>query len=1040
MQVKTGWKIFGTLLSVLVCFAAGVRAQESSTWTDLEQQFRELPMEARRLTGPLYWLHGDETQAKLEEYIEIIAAGGNGCFTAESRPHNDWLGEGWYRDLKICLDAAKRNNLKMWIFDERWWPSQMVGGQVPAEYGTKMLQAEQQIVTGPRRYQVAGVEGPQLVAVLAGQADENGKIDDSTLIDLRPNLKDGQLDWNVPAGRWSVMTFRWQYAGAKGHQKKWISVDGASRDCVDWFLKTVYQPHYDRFPDDFGKTIVGYFYDEPETQGDWGTELIPELKRRGVDWKASLVAKKFQLQNSEQQTAAAYQYQDAFAEAWGRTMYGGMSEWCRKHNVLSIGHFMEHRRLYLQPTYCAGNMFQLQKYSDIGAIDLVCRQMYPGDRPVDIYQTPKLASSISHVYGKQDDLTMCEIFGGYDQEITYPQMKWLADQHQVRGVNFMIPHSFNPRSPYDHDYPPYFYNNGNEPRWPLYRVWADYTNRLSMLLTGGRHVCPVAQLFLGNSFHAGESILPENLTTALQDALFDCDWMPYDAFQDDTQIVDRELRLHGERYRVLILPAAEVIPYGVLAKVHKFYEAGGVVVGYGMLPSRSATMGKNASDIGQLCRAIFGDATQPGFAVCQTNASGGRSYFLPAVPTAQQLQRVLVSDAGIHPTLEVLKGQTDGWLHVLHRVKADRDVFFVANQQHEGVTKTFRLRVHASGSPEVWDAMRNTINSVPFQRVADDTVEFDLTLEPLESVLLVFSPQTRQLPARITPDDRPTHDSLLVERLETPPEMIIPSQPAVKAEEETPMTGCHWVWYPESAAHQSAAPGTRYFRKTVDLPSGAKVTDARFCLAADNSFVAIVNGREVGSGNSWKRTYSFDITSCLRPGRNVLAVSATNGADTPNPAGLIGYYQWTLDNGQKLVGRIDPSWKAATEPETDWTKPSFDDSTWHAAQPLVAYGAAPWGQVSNGDAPTVSPVTSNPFVGRVDVPKTWLQPGLRVCLEAEKIAPEAAAAVIVNGHRAGGFIGAPLRLEITQHLRPGANKIAIEPFAPAQVRLTVYRN
>ena len=30
----------------------------------LEEQFRELPMEARRLTGPLFWLHGDENETK----------------------------------------------------------------------------------------------------------------------------------------------------------------------------------------------------------------------------------------------------------------------------------------------------------------------------------------------------------------------------------------------------------------------------------------------------------------------------------------------------------------------------------------------------------------------------------------------------------------------------------------------------------------------------------------------------------------------------------------------------------------------------------------------------------------------------------------------------------------------------------------------------------------------------------------------------------------------------------------------------------------
>ena len=110
------------------------------TFAALEEQFRELPLEARRLTGPLFWLHGDESQERLETYVEKVAEGGNGCFTAESRPHNDWLGPGWYRDLKICLDAAQRLDLKMWIFDEEWWPSGEVGGRVPQEFASKYMQ------------------------------------------------------------------------------------------------------------------------------------------------------------------------------------------------------------------------------------------------------------------------------------------------------------------------------------------------------------------------------------------------------------------------------------------------------------------------------------------------------------------------------------------------------------------------------------------------------------------------------------------------------------------------------------------------------------------------------------------------------------------------------------------------------------------------------------------------------------------------------------------------------------------------------------
>jgi len=717
-----------------------------SDLTDLEREFRELPIHTRHLTGPLFWLHGDESKDQIEGVLEKVLEGGNGTFTAESRPHNDWLGEGWYRDLAICLDFAKKNGMTMWIFDEEWWPSGEVGGRVPPEYASKELVGKAESVRGPGRIEIKVSEN-NLVAVIAGK-NEIGGVDGKSLVDLSQEVKNGLLTWDAPAGSWKVMVFTWELAPKRRGN---YLVDGASQDAVDWYLDTVYQPHYDRFKDDFGKTIQGFFFDEPETLGDWGTEVIPMLKSRNVDWKKALVAYNFGL-SGEEQTAALYQYQDAKAEAWGKTLYGGISRWCRERNVASIGHFLEQNHQYLWQRYCAGNMFQLQKYSDMGGIDLVFDQLNPGSRPMGIYQAPKLASSISHVYGKRDDLAMVEIFGARGQDLPYSEMKWQTDHMQVRGVNFFIPHSFNPRAPFDEDCPPYFYNGGQEPRYPLYRVWADYTTRLSFMLSGGRHVAPVAFLYLGNSKHAGPAVPPERMTSALQDALFDSDWMPYDVFENDTRLEGDEIKLHGESYKVLVVPPVKVIPYGALKKAKEFFEAGGVVVGYGFLPDKSATLGKTSRDIKSLRRKIWGVSPMPRLKARKVSPAGGRSYFLPLTTSSKDIQAVLTKDAGIHPTLEVVKGKTKDWVHVLHRVKSGRDVFFITNQNLTGPAKHFKFRVTARGEPECWDAMRAEITRPDYKRLSVDQVETSIYLEPYESVLLVFNSEDRPLPKRLPPD------------------------------------------------------------------------------------------------------------------------------------------------------------------------------------------------------------------------------------------------------------------------------------------------
>ena len=1017
------------------CFfsAAGAAPSAPPDFVTFERQFRELPMEARRWTGPLFWLHGDDSKERLEMYVGKVAEGGNGCFTAESRPHGDWLGEGWYRDLGICLAAAKQHDLKMWLFDEKWWPSGEVGGKVPARYGSKKLVATTTNVTAPARLTDTGYGGSNYIGAVAGRETADG-VEGDSLVDLAGSIRDGTLNWEPPPGRWKIMKFTWKnrLSGSR------YLVDGASQDCVDWYIRTVYQPHYDRFKEDFGKSILGYFYDEPETHGDWGTEVLKVLAERKVDWKRALVAYKDKLAG-EEQAAARYQYQDALAEAWGRTLYGGLSRWCQDHGVTSMGHFLEHGNEYLHPDLCAGNMFQLQKYSGRGAIDAVFDQFVWGKRvtrDAPIWQTPKLGSSITHAYGKPDDVTMVEIFGARGQSLTYPEMKWWADHMHVSGVNFLIPHSFNPRAPRDTDCPPYFYNGGFEPRWPLYRVFADYTSRLSVMLTGGHHVCPVALLFLGQSAHVGKRILPEQISESLQDALYDCDWIPYDVFENDMQVTGPTLKLREEAYRVLVVPPAEVIPYATLARVKEFFDAGGVVVGHGFLPTKSATLGRGSKDIAALRESIWG-AAQPGLSACKTSANGGRSYLLPEKPTPEQLQQVLAGDAGIHPTVEVAEGTTDHWLHVLHRVKAGRDLFFVANQNHLGEARPFRFRITAEGRPECWDAMRNEMSSVPFTRTGK-VVELAMTMEPNQSVLLVFQPERRPLPMRIETGAAQarliasvTRDTGLTSA-EPPLEDL--TQPA------SSFAGCSWVWYPEGNPAQSAPPGKRFFRKTVELPAGRQMRKAAFAGTADNSFVLFINGTEAGrsgdGGESWRSPVNLDVTTLLRPGPNQLAIMAVNGTDKPNPAGLLGCLAVEFETGAPWKDRVDKTWKSAQQELAGWTNANFDDKAWKAALEVAPLGGGPWGHL--GGQLTLSPVKADLFVGYGEVPSNFDLGTKRLYLEVDELAPEPAARVSVNGQYAGGFIGKPLRLEVTKHLKSGRNAIRIEPFSPKSARLVTY--
>ncbi len=97
------------------------------------------------------------------------------------------------------------------------------------------------------------------------------------------------------------------------------------------------------------------------------------------------------------------------------------------------------------------------------------------------------------------------------------------------------------------------------------------------------------------------------------------------------------------------------------------------------------------------------------------------------------------------------------------------------------------------------------------------------------------------------------------------------------------LSGADWIWYPEGQAGGASFPAeTRYFRDTIDVPSGDTIKQAQVVMTADDGYTLYVNGTEVGQSpsvqNSWQQAQVFDVSSALHAGTNVIAVAATNAS------------------------------------------------------------------------------------------------------------------------------------------------------------------
>jgi len=213
---------------------------------------------------------------------------------------------------------------------------------------------------------------------------------------------------------------------------------------------------------------------------------------------------------------------------------------------------------------------------------------------------------------------------------------------------------------------------------------------------------------------------------------------------------------------------------------------------------------------------------------------------------------------------------------VLHRVKARQDVFLVCNQNDKGNARQFKFRATAAGEPECWDAVRNEVTAIPFRRTGVNVVEFSLSLEPLETVMLVFQPKRQPRPWRIEPSVKPIHEPLLLTRDPNPP---VPKLPPLDANR------------PKTISPVAAADP---FRGRCVIPADVDLAKCRFFLEMDglpdDSAAVTVNG--MYSGGMIGRPLRLDITHCVKPGENTVIIEPL----APKSAKLVFYAAAELED------------------------------------------------------------------------------------------------------------------------------------------------
>ena len=78
---------------------------------------------------PFFWQHGEDEDT-LREYVRVMDEANCHAFCVESRPHPDFCGEKWWRDMDVILEEARKRDMKVWILDDSHFPTGFANGAV----------------------------------------------------------------------------------------------------------------------------------------------------------------------------------------------------------------------------------------------------------------------------------------------------------------------------------------------------------------------------------------------------------------------------------------------------------------------------------------------------------------------------------------------------------------------------------------------------------------------------------------------------------------------------------------------------------------------------------------------------------------------------------------------------------------------------------------------------------------------------------------------------------------------------------------------
>ncbi len=687
-----------------------------------------------------YWWLGDKlTKERIQWQIEQLKNKGvmglqvnyahsdKGGFTFGYTYHSDppLFSEEWWELYNWFLKEAKKNNIAVSLSDyslcspgQGWYTDEVIVENHDL-HGATLNCMMYDLESGSE----ACIEMPQNTIMVAAYRLQDSFVEPETKLNLEQQMEENILKWKVPQGKWRILVVY--------YIENPYSVDPMNPLTGQKIIEKFFQRFEDRNPGEGGRGLNFFFSDELSfgVSGNlWNGNFAEEFKKRkGYDLIPELAALFIDI--GPRTPKIRLDYRDVMVALEEEAYFKPVFDWHQERGMI---YGCDHGGRGKDVTKF-GDYFRTQRWNQGPGNDQPCLQS-------DIIKN-KVSSSIAHLYERPR--TWLEGYHSSGWGTSSEQVADATFRNFVSGHNLLTLHGlyYSTHGGWWEWAPPC--NHFRMPYWHHMGEFLKCSERLCYLLSQGVHRCDVAIMYPVAPVEAdmdGETAVKTafELGRYLYDQGIDFDFMDFQSLER-AEINDRELRVAGEAFRVLVLPAMKAIRFTALQKALEFYRAGGIVIALGALPQASDRAGREDPEVDGIVKELFGtdsgeffnrEAAKAESIKDVSNVSGGTAFFLHKEEEVSKLiNEVFPRDFACTSSLPECSRT---W--VMHRKIGQRDIYMIY-----GVPRETECFFRATGSAELWDPWTGKTRQLPILAQTEDGTSLRMPLEANEAQLIIFN-------------------------------------------------------------------------------------------------------------------------------------------------------------------------------------------------------------------------------------------------------------------------------------------------------------